>query len=79
LPFVQQEVGINAHVALEKILTFGQGESVLASKLEPLTIPDGITLGSRSSMPHLEIKLVARGDAALAQLPAITEQVKSGR
>lgn len=77
LPFVQQEFGINAHVALEKILTFGHGESLLASKLEPLTIPDGITLGYRSSMPHIEIKLFARGDAAIAQLPTITEQVKS--
>ncbi|WP_417763292.1 CinA family nicotinamide mononucleotide deamidase-related protein [Shewanella sp.] len=77
LPFVQQEFGINAHVALNKILTFGHGESLLASKLEPLTIPAGITLGYRSSMPHIEIKLFARGDAAIAQLPAITEQVKS--
>ena len=77
LPFVKEEFGINANVALEKILTFGHGESLLASKLEPLTIPDGITLGYRSSMPHIEIKLFARGDAAIKQLPQVTAAVKA--
>ncbi|KFZ36085.1 damage-inducible protein CinA [Shewanella mangrovi] len=77
LPFVQQEFGINANVALHKILTFGHGESLLASKLEPLALPVGMTLGYRSSMPHIEIKLFARGDEAIAQLPQVAEQVKA--
>ncbi|MFQ6371969.1 CinA family nicotinamide mononucleotide deamidase-related protein [Shewanella sp. YIC-542] len=76
LPFIQEHFAPTAAVALEKLLTIGHGESSLAEKLEPLSLPAGITLGYRSSMPHIEIKIFARGDEAIAQLPDVTAQVK---
>lgn len=76
IPFIKSEFGSSENTALKKLLTIGYGESSLADSLEVLTLPDGITLGYRSSMPHIEIKIFARGDKAISQLPAVTKQVK---
>lgn len=76
LPFIKQEFGLDAKVALNKLLTLGHGESTLADKLEALELPAGITIGYRSSMPHIEIKLFARGDKAIALLPRVTNHVR---
>ncbi|MCE9789966.1 CinA family nicotinamide mononucleotide deamidase-related protein, partial [Shewanella chilikensis] len=76
LPFIKQEFGLDAKVALNKLLTLGHGESTLADKLEALELPAGITVGYRSSMPHIEIKLFARGDKAIALLPRVTNHVR---
>ena len=77
LPFIRQEFDIHSEVAVEKLLTIGHGESSLAEKLEPLAMPDGITLGYRSYMPHIEIKIFARGASAIAQLAEVTAKVKA--
>ncbi|MCL1076420.1 CinA family nicotinamide mononucleotide deamidase-related protein [Shewanella dokdonensis] len=77
LPFIREEFAIQSDIAVEKLLTIGHGESSLAAKLEPLTLPDGITLGYRSAMPHIEIKIFARGQTAIAQLADVTANVKA--
>lgn len=77
LPFIRHEFGVGEEVALNKLLTFGVGESRLADQLEQLAVPQGITIGYRSSLPHVEIKLFARGTTGINALPAFTEQVKA--
>ena len=76
ISFVKEEYGLNQTTELTKLLTFGRGESSLADQLDALELPEGITIGYRSSMPHIEIKLFARGESATQALPAFTELVK---
>lgn len=76
IPFLQQEFQLGEPTRVEKLLTLGQGESNLQDILSACHLPDGITLGYRSSMPYIEIKLFARGQQAIAALAAITKQVK---
>ncbi|WP_449758624.1 nicotinamide mononucleotide deamidase-related protein YfaY [Erwinia persicina] len=40
-----------------RMTTFGRGESDLASDIEPLTLPEGVVMGYRASMPIIELKL----------------------
>jgi nicotinamide-nucleotide amidase len=68
VPFVQANFKGQQATRLHKFLTFGHGESTLADQLSQLSVPDGITIGYRSSMPHVEIKIFARGMEAIAQL-----------
>ncbi len=77
IPFIREEFNLDVQVAVKKLLTIGQGESALADKIEPLPLPEGITIGYRSSMPHIEIKIFARGEQAIAQLPAVNEQLQA--
>ena len=77
IPFIKHTYHLNEKVKLKKLLTLGAGESALAELLETLTVPAGITLGYRSSMPHIEIKLFARGETAIAALPTFTETVRA--
>lgn len=77
IPFIKEEYGISENTSLKKLLTIGHGESSLEDSLSPLNLPDGITLGYRSSMPHIEIKIFARGDKAISKLPSVTKKVKS--
>lgn len=77
LPFIKKEFEITESTQLHKFLTLGFGESTLADKLELLKIPAGITLGYRPSVPHVEIKLFARGDSAIQALPKFISAVKS--
>ncbi|MBT1446397.1 CinA family nicotinamide mononucleotide deamidase-related protein [Shewanella sp. JM162201] len=76
LPFVQQSFGKTDNTALSKLLTLGRGESSLADELEAMSLPDGITLGYRSFMPYIEIKVFARGDSAISALGKVTEQIR---
>lgn len=76
LPFVRETFHLTEKVALKKLLTIGHGESALADKLAPLDLPDGITIGYRSSMPHIEIKIFARGETAINLLPRVVGQIK---
>ncbi len=46
-----------------RLTTFGRSESELAQSLEPLTLPAGVVMGYRSSMPIIELKLT--GPASL--------------
>ncbi|RYV03333.1 damage-inducible protein CinA [Shewanella sp. OPT22] len=76
IPFIKQAFEVEEKVKLKKLLTLGAGESALAQELEKLDVPAGITIGYRSSMPHIEIKLFARGETAIAALPQFTDIVK---
>lgn len=76
LPFIKQTFSLSEPTAVYKFQTIGQGESALADMLDKLAIPEGITIGYRSSMPYIEVKLFARGEQAIAQLSALTSQVK---
>lgn len=68
LPFVRDSFQLSSATRLHKFQTIGYGESMLADRISSLPVPDGITLGYRPSMPHVEIKVFARGVPALAAL-----------
>ena len=76
LPFINESFGQTEPTRLQKLVTIGYGESTIADQLNKLAIPEGITLGYRPSAPHVEIKVFARGDNAIAAMPAYVEQVK---
>ncbi|MCK8046292.1 CinA family nicotinamide mononucleotide deamidase-related protein [Shewanella sp. 1CM18E] len=76
IPFVKQHFDITGDVALRKYLTLGQGESALADELEKIELPAGMTLGYRTSMPHIEIKLFARGKTVIGQLDKVEAQIR---
>jgi nicotinamide-nucleotide amidase len=77
LPFVREHFETGESTTLHKLLTLGHGESSLADQLNALPCPTGITLGYRPSMPHVEIKLFARGKQAIDSLPAYINAVKA--
>ncbi|SQH74831.1 CinA-like protein [Shewanella benthica] len=77
IPFVEERFAVSSSVALKKLLTLGNGESALADRLEAIPLPEGITLGYRSYMPYIEIKLFARGAAAITSLPRINSEIKA--
>lgn len=76
IPFIEDTFNPAQATQLHKLLTLGHGESNLADKLDIISLPEGITLGYRPSAPHVEIKLFARGDSAIAALPAFINKVK---
>ncbi|MCE9680207.1 CinA family nicotinamide mononucleotide deamidase-related protein [Shewanella sp. AS1] len=76
IPFVQSQLTSHSPVALHKLLTLGRGESVLAEGLASLALPDGVSIGYRSFMPYIEIKLFARGNSAIALLPDVIQRVR---
>ncbi len=77
IPFIEETYRPAQATQLHKLLTLGHGESFLAEKLDKMNTPEGITLGYRPSAPHVEIKLFARGDKAIEQLPTFIEEVKT--
>lgn len=57
-----------------RLTTFGRSESDLAQSLDPLTLPEGVSMGYRSSMPIIELKLTGpatQRDAMLALWPEV--------
>lgn len=68
LPFVRESFQPGTATRLHKFLTIGYGESLLADSINTLPVPAGITLGYRPSIPHVEIKVFARGANALAEM-----------
>ncbi|ODP16709.1 competence/damage-inducible protein A [Klebsiella pneumoniae] len=57
-----------------RMTTFGRSESELAQSLNPLTLPPGVVMGYRSSMPIIELKLTGpanQRDAMLALWPEV--------
>jgi nicotinamide-nucleotide amidase len=70
IPFMQTTFDAAVNVQLHKMVTIGHGESSLADRIRDLPVPPGITLGYRPSPPHVEIKVFARGDAAIREMPA---------
>lgn len=77
IPFLQQSFQAPAATRLHKFLTLGHGESSLADLLHEITLPDGVTLGYRPSPPHVEIKVFARGDAAIAALDSLLPRMRT--
>ncbi|WP_028112787.1 CinA family nicotinamide mononucleotide deamidase-related protein [Ferrimonas kyonanensis] len=66
-------------VSVHKLLTLGQAESAMANDIDALTVPcpEGVTVGYRASMPHIEVKLFRRSAVDLAQWHAYVEAVKA--
>lgn len=57
-----------------RLTTFGRSESDLAQSLDHLALPPGVTMGYRSSMPIIELKLTGPAtekDAMLALWPEV--------
>jgi len=77
IPFVEKQFALSEPVSVKKLLTLGRGESSLADELDVIQLPEGVTLGYRSYMPYIEIKLFARGRSAINSLPNIEAEVKA--
>nr|VUD22970.1 Molybdopterin binding motif CinA N-terminaldomain / C-terminal domain of CinA type E [Salmonella sp. NCTC 7297] len=57
-----------------RLTTFGRSESDLAQSLDSLSLPPGVTMGYRSSMPIIELKLTGpatQREAMLALWPEV--------
>lgn len=76
IPFVHKHAERTSQVSVTKLLTLGMGESSMAELLEGLNWPVGITLGYRSYMPYLELKLIARDISEALQLQALNQATK---
>jgi nicotinamide-nucleotide amidase len=77
VPFVQGIFKPPQATRLYKFLTFGHGESSLADQISQLSVPPGITLGYRSSAPHVEIKVFARDNAAIAAMNDFLDSLRN--
>ncbi|RLV58999.1 CinA family nicotinamide mononucleotide deamidase-related protein [Parashewanella curva] len=77
LPFIEQEFGNSEPTKVTKMLTIGAGESWLAEQIQEINLPEGISLGYRSSAPYIEIKVFARGKTAINQLDKVCKQIKA--
>ncbi|MEY4642583.1 MAG: hypothetical protein RLZZ227_2577 [Pseudomonadota bacterium] len=77
VPFIRQNFAPDLKTRLHKFLTIGHGESTLADRVSKLPVPAGITLGYRPSAPHVEIKVFARGAAALSEMDAYLSALRS--
>lgn len=77
IPFLQQRFSHKVATRLHKLLCFGHGESILAERLTTLTLPDGVTLGYRPTLPYVEIKVFARGNPAIAALDDLLPQIRT--
>lgn len=75
IPFIRQEFALNDKTQVKKLLTLGYGESSIQDKLKAIQLPDNVTLGYRSAMPYIEIKLFARGETAINALTSIELEV----
>ncbi|HGL6127537.1 TPA: nicotinamide mononucleotide deamidase-related protein YfaY [Klebsiella pneumoniae] len=69
LPRLRQRFTLPDPPVCLRMTTFGRSESELAQSLNPLTLPPGVVMGYRSSMPIIELKLTGpanQRDAMLA-------------
>ncbi|AKE59268.1 nicotinamide mononucleotide deamidase-related protein YfaY [Citrobacter farmeri] len=57
LPRLRERFSLTEPPLCLRLTTFGRSESDLAQSLDSLPLPDGVTLGYRSSMPIIELKL----------------------
>lgn len=74
LPRLRQRFTLPAPPVCLRLTTFGRSESELAQSLNPLTLPPGVVMGYRSSMPIIELKLTGpanQRDAMLALWPEV--------
>lgn len=74
LPRLRQRFTLPEPPVCLRLTTFGRSESELAQSLNPLTLPPGVLMGYRSSMPIIELKLTGpadQRDAMLALWPEV--------
>ncbi|MCS5935232.1 nicotinamide mononucleotide deamidase-related protein YfaY [Klebsiella variicola] len=74
LPRLRQRFSLPEPPVCLRLTTFGRSESELAQSLNPLTLPPGVVMGYRSSMPIIELKLTGpadQRDAMLALWPEV--------
>lgn len=74
LPLLRQRFALPDPPVCLRMTTFGRSESELAQSLNPLTLPPGVVMGYRSSMPIIELKLTGPAnqlDAMLALWPEV--------
>ncbi|HBU0983486.1 nicotinamide mononucleotide deamidase-related protein YfaY [Klebsiella pneumoniae] len=74
LPRLRQRFALPDPPVCLRLTTFGRSESELAQSLNPLTLPPGVVMGYRSSMPIIELKLTGpanQRDAMLALWPEV--------
>lgn len=74
LPRLRQRFTLPDPPVCLRLTTFGRSESELAQSLNPLTLPPGVVMGYRSSMPIIELKLTGpanQRDAMLALWPKV--------
>ena len=74
LPRLRQRFTLPDPPVCLRLTTFGRSESELAQSLNPLTLPPGVVMGFRSSMPIIELKLTGpanQRDAMLALWPEV--------
>ncbi|AST80726.1 TPA: nicotinamide mononucleotide deamidase-related protein YfaY [Citrobacter freundii] len=57
LPRLRERFSLTEPPLCLRLTTFGRSESDLAQSLDSLSLPEGVTLGYRSSMPIIELKL----------------------
>lgn len=57
LPRLKQRFPNVERLECNKIYTFGLGESGIADRLKSIKLPDGFSLGYRSYMPFIEVKI----------------------
>ncbi|MDX6041095.1 nicotinamide mononucleotide deamidase-related protein YfaY [Scandinavium lactucae] len=74
LPRLRARFALSEPPLCLRLTTFGRSESDLAQQLDPLVMPPGVTMGYRSSMPIIELKLTgpaSERDAMLALWPEV--------
>ncbi len=74
LPRLRQRFTLPDPPVCLRLTTFGRSESELAQSHNPLTLPPGVVMGYRSSMPIIELKLTGpanQRDAMLALWPEV--------
>ncbi|GAB7220220.1 molybdopterin-binding protein [Vibrio comitans] len=57
LPHMQQSFSSIEQKQVHRIYTFGLSESGIANQIEALDIPDEVSLGYRSALPFIEVKI----------------------
>ncbi|TKB48007.1 CinA family nicotinamide mononucleotide deamidase-related protein [Ferrimonas sediminicola] len=79
LPFlVDLDPNSGGSVTVHKLLTLGQAESAMANDIDEIVMacPDGVSIGYRASMPHIEVKLFHRARVDETQWQAYLAEVR---
>ena len=77
LPRLRQRFTLPDPPVCLRMTTFGRSESELAQSLNPLTLPPGVVMGYRSSMPIIELKLTGPANQRDAMLAALARELGS--
>ena len=75
LPRLRERFALEAPPLCLRLTTFGRSESDLAQSLDTLQLPEGVTIGYRSSMPIIELKLTGPY-AQLDAMQTLWQEVK---